>query len=324
VCDGKDVLIGAIMEHVEEAGVHSGDSTTVIPTQNIPPDVLHTLADHTRKIALALGTRGLINIQFAVQGRTVYVLEANPRSSRTVPYVAKATGIPLAKIAAKLAVGKTLQQLGAVAPPRIRHVAVKAPVFPFLKLPGVDAVLGPEMKSTGEVMGIAADYPTAYAKAMEAAGNKLPTQGTVFVSVARPDRSRILAAVQQLASLGFELVATEGTAADLRAAGLTVTTVYKLSDRKSPDAIDLIRQGKVSLIINTPSELMEGPQKRDGFQMRRVAVEGQVPFLATVEAAQVAVQAIAAKRRLDGKFDVRSLQEYAAASAVAPVAAKAV
>jgi carbamoyl-phosphate synthase large subunit len=314
VCDGTEVLVGAIMEHVEEAGVHSGDSTTVIPTQNIPPDVLRTLEESTRKIALALGTRGLINIQFAVQGKTVYVLEANPRSSRTVPYVAKATGIPLAKIAAKVAIGKTLKELGAVAPPRVRHVAVKAPVFPFLKLPGVDAVLGPEMKSTGEVMGIAADYPTSYAKAMEAAGNKLPTEGTVFVSLAKPDRPRVLGAVRQLASLGFKLVATEGTAADLRQAGLEVTTVYKLSDRKSPDAIDLIRNGQVHLILNTPSELMEGPQKRDGFAMRRVAVEGQVPFLATVEAAQVAVQAIAAKRRLAGTFAVQSLQEYAAAS----------
>ncbi|MEA3144271.1 MAG: carbamoyl-phosphate synthase large subunit [Thermoplasmata archaeon] len=317
VCDGQQVLVGAIMEHVEEAGVHSGDSTTVIPTQNIPADVLKTLEEHTKAIALALGTRGLINIQFAVQGKTVYVLEANPRSSRTVPYVAKATGIPLAKLAAKVAVGRTLKELGAVAPPRIRHVAVKAPVFPFLKLPGVDAVLGPEMKSTGEVMGIAADYPTAYAKAMEAAGNKLPTEGTVFVSLAKPDRPRALDAVRQLAKLGFKLVATEGTAADLRAAGLEVTTVYKLSDRKSPDAIDLIRRGEVSLIINTPSELMEGPQKRDGFAMRRVAVEGQVPFLATVEAAQVAASAIAAKRAVAGKFGVQSLQGYAEATRLA-------
>ncbi|HEX2065472.1 MAG TPA: carbamoyl-phosphate synthase large subunit, partial [Candidatus Thermoplasmatota archaeon] len=324
VCDGTDVLVGAVMEHVEEAGVHSGDSTTVIPTQNVPPDVLRTLDDYARRIALALGTRGLINIQFAVQaggagpgGRkpwTVYVLEANPRSSRTVPYVAKATGLPLAKIAAKVAVGRTLRELGVRAPPRIEHVAVKAPVFPFLKLPGVDAVLGPEMKSTGEVMGIAADYPTAYAKAMEAAGNRLPTRGTVFVSLAKQDRPRALDAVRQLARLGFKLVATEGTAADLRAAGLEATTVYKLSDRRSPDAIDLIRNGQVSLILNTPGELMEGPQRRDGFAMRRVAVEAQVPFLATVEAAQVAARAIAAKRRVGGRFGVQSLQEYARAA----------
>jgi carbamoyl-phosphate synthase large subunit len=313
VCDGKDVVIGAIMEHVEEAGVHSGDSTTVIPPQNLSAEVLATIDDYTRRIALALGTRGLINIQYAVQGRTVFILEANPRSSRTVPYVAKATGIPLAKIAAKIAVGKTLREMGIVAPPRPLHVAVKAPVFPFLKLPGVDAVLGPEMKSTGEVMGIAQDYPTAYAKAMEAAGNPLPTQGTVFVSVTKVDRPRILGAVEQLAKMGFDLVATAGTATDLRAAGLGVTTVYKVSDRQAPDAIDLIRQGKVQLIINTPSELMEGPQKRDGFQMRRVAVECQVPFLATIEAAQVAVGAIAAKRRVGGKFEVASLQEYARA-----------
>ncbi|MHB1262246.1 MAG: carbamoyl-phosphate synthase large subunit, partial [Thermoplasmatota archaeon] len=189
VCDGTDVLIGAIMEHVEEAGVHSGDSTTVIPPQNIPAPVLKTLEEYTRKIALGLDTRGLINIQYAVRhvhgGRDgkqkpiAYVLEANPRSSRTVPYVAKATGVPLAKIAAKVAIGRKLADLK-VERPRIGHVAVKAPVFPFLKLPGVDAVLGPEMKSTGEVMGIADDYPLAYAKAMEAAGNPLPVEGTVF------------------------------------------------------------------------------------------------------------------------------------------------
>ncbi len=319
VCDGTDVLLGAIMEHVEEAGVHSGDSTTVIPPQNLSKDVLATVEDYTRKVALGLATKGLINIQYAVQGKTVYVLEANPRSSRTVPYVAKATGLPLAKIAAKVAVGKTLKQLGAVAAPRPKHVAVKAPVFPFLKLPGVDAVLGPEMKSTGEVMGIADDYATAYSKAMTAAGNDLPDEGTVFVSVSKADRPRILGTIEQLAKMGFSLVATEGTAADLRAVGLEVTTVYKLSDHKSPDAIDLIRQGKVHLIINTPSESMEGPQKRDGFAMRRVAVECQVPFLATVEAAQAAVGAIAAQRRAGGPFAVRSLQEYAKASRVVQV-----
>ncbi len=313
VCDGTDVLMGAIMEHVEEAGVHSGDSTTVIPPQNLNADIQARLAKHTRDIALALGTRGLINIQYAVKGEDIYVIEANPRSSRTVPYVAKATGLPLAKIAAKVALGKTLLEQG-YGPdhraPKLNHVAVKAPVFPFLKLPGVDAVLGPEMKSTGEVMGIAEDYPTAYAKAMEAAMNPLPTQGTVFVSVAKQDRPRILDIMRRLAALGFDIVATEGTAHDLRTAGLDVTTVYKLSERKSPDAIDLIKDGRIQLIINTPSELMEAPQMRDGYQMRRAAVEGEVPFLATVEAADAAVGAIVAKRAVKGRFPVRSLQSY--------------
>jgi carbamoyl-phosphate synthase large subunit len=336
VCDGKDVLIGAIMEHVEEAGVHSGDSTTVIPPQNIPEPVLRTLEDYTRKIALGLDTRGLINIQYAVQnvrgGRdgkqtpVVFVLEANPRSSRTVPYVAKATGIPMAKLAAKVAIGRTLAELSwqgkvgaSLEQPNPRHVAVKAPVFPFLKLPGVDATLGPEMKSTGEVMGIADNYPLAYAKAMEAAGNPLPTEGTVFISVAGEDRPRVLDSVRRLAQLGFKLVATGGTAADLRAAGLDVTTVYKVSEKQSPDAIDLLRRGQVQLIINTPSRSMEGPQRRDGYQMRRVAVEAQIPFLATIEAAQAAVGAIAAKRQLAGKpFPVKSLQDYAASGKVVP------
>ncbi len=313
VCDGEDVLLGAIMEHVEEAGVHSGDSTTVIPPQNLSAEIQARLMQHSRDIALALGTRGLINIQFAVKGDDIYVIEANPRSSRTVPYVAKATGLPLAKIAAKVALGKSLVDQG-YGPehraPKFDHVAVKAPVFPFLKLPGVDAVLGPEMKSTGEVMGIAQDYPTAYAKAMEAAMNPLPTEGTVFVSVAKPDRPRILDIVRRLAALGFDIVATEGTAHDLRAAGLDVTTVYKLSERKSPDAIDLIKDGRIQLIINTPSELMEAPQMRDGYQMRRAAVEGEVPFLATVEAADAAVGAIVSKRAVKGRFPVRSLQSY--------------
>ncbi len=310
VCDGDEVLIGAIMEHVEEAGVHSGDSTTVIPPQNLSKVAIETIEAHTKAIAMALGTRGLINIQYACQGDEVYIIEANPRSSRTVPYVAKATGIPLAKIAAKVCLGRKLKDLG-YSTPSIDHCAVKAPVFPFLKLPGVDPILGPEMKSTGEVMGIADDYPTAFAKAMEAAGNPLPTAGTVFISVAKPHRARILASAQALVEQGFSLVATEGTAADLRDAGLEVTTVYKVSERKSPDAIDLIKQDKVQLIINTPSDSMEAPQFRDGYQMRRVAVEHEIPFLATVEAAEAAVGAIKAKRSLDGLFPVQSLQEYA-------------
>ncbi len=316
VCDGEQVLVGAVMEHVEEAGVHSGDSTTVIPPQNLPLDIVQRIEQHTRDIALALGTRGLINIQYAVKDGDIYVIEANPRSSRTVPYVAKATGIPMAKIAAKVTLGKSLRDQGVdvagAAPTRaLRHVAVKAPVFPFLKLPGVDAVLGPEMKSTGEVMGIAADYPTAYAKAMEAAGNPLPTEGTVFVSVAKPDRPRILSIAQRLAALGFDLVATEGTAADLAAAGMAVQVVHKLHERRSPDAIDLIKTGGIQLIINTPSEELEAPQMRDGYQMRRAAVEATVPFLATVEAAEAAVGAIVAKRAVQGRFPARSLQEYA-------------
>lgn len=314
VCDGTDVLVGAVMEHVEEAGVHSGDSTTVIPPQNLPIDIIQRIEQHTRDIALALGTRGLINIQFAVKDGDIYIIEANPRSSRTVPYVAKATGIPLAKIAAKITLGMSLADQGVptrTPTQKLRHVAVKAPVFPFLKLPGVDAVLGPEMKSTGEVMGIAIDYPTAYAKAMEAAGNPLPTEGTVFVSVTKEDRPRVLGIARRLVAVGFDLVATEGTAADLREAGLRVTTVHKLHERKSPDAIDLIKTGGIQLIINTPNELMESAQMRDGYQMRRAAVEGQVPFLATIEAAEAAMEAIVAKKALHGRFPVQSLQEYA-------------
>ncbi len=313
VCDGDDVLIGAIMEHVEEAGVHSGDSTTVIPPQNLSAAVVAKIEQHTKDIALALGTRGLINIQYACKGDDVYIIEANPRSSRTVPYVAKATGIPLAKIAAKVCLGRKLADLGYTTPPRPNHVAVKAPVFPFLKLPGVDAVLGPEMKSTGEVMGIADDYPAAYAKAMDAAGNALPTEGTVFVSVAKRDRERIIPVARDLAAQGFNIVATEGTAAELEAAGVDATVVYKVSERKAPDAIDLIKRKQIQLIINTPGEIMEAPQMRDGYAMRRVAVEHEVPFVATAEAADIVVRAILAKRAAGGHFPVRSLQDYAAA-----------
>ncbi len=326
VCDGHDTVIGAIMEHVEEAGVHSGDSTTVIPPQNLSEGNIATIEDYTRRIALALGTRGLINIQYAVKGEKVYIIEANPRSSRTVPYVAKAVGVPLAKLAAKVAMGRSLDEMGygGVQPHKVLdHVAVKSPVFPFLKLPGVDAVLGPEMKSTGEVMGIASDYAMAYAKAMEAAGNGLPTEGTVFVSMAAKDRPRLLEPARQLVAMGFQIVATEGTAADLRQAGLPVTTVYKVHEKRSPDAIDLIRNGQIQLIFNTPSESMEAPQKRDGYSMRRVAVERQIPFLATAEAAEVAVRAIVAKRAVEGRFPVRSLQAYAAPPAAPEVVEEA-
>ena len=307
VCDGDDVYIGAIMEHIEEAGVHSGDSTCTIPPPSLPADIQRTLELYTKKIALALGVRGLVNVQFAVREGIVYCFEANPRSSRTVPFVAKATGVPLAKIATKVAMGETLKSMN-LPIQRPKHYAVKAPVFPFLKLPGVDAVLGPEMKSTGEVIGIDDDYGRAYSKAMEAAGNRLPAAGSVFLSVRDEDKRRILPIASELHELGFKLYATRGTVQYLRESHVPGEMVFKVGEKGSPDAIDLMRRGAIQLIINTPGDTLEAPARRDGYMMRRVATDLQIPFLATIEAARAAVGAISALRQ--GEVIIKSLQEY--------------
>jgi carbamoyl-phosphate synthase large subunit len=307
VCDGDEVYIGAIMEHIEEAGVHSGDSTCTIPPPSLSPEIQRTLELYTKKIALALGVRGLVNVQYAVKDGIVYCFEANPRSSRTVPFVAKATGVPLAKIAAKVAMGETLKSMG-LPTQRPKHYAVKAPVFPFLKLQGVDTVLGPEMKSTGEVIGIDDDYGRAFYKAMEAAGNRLPREGSVFISMRDEDKRRILPIASELVDLGFKLYATRGTAQYLREFGIASEMVYKVGEKGSPDAIDLMRRGAIQLVINTPSDNLEAPARRDGYMMRRVATDLQIPFVATIEAARAAVGAIAALQK--GEVTIKSLQEY--------------
>ncbi|HEX9816832.1 MAG TPA: ATP-grasp domain-containing protein, partial [Candidatus Thermoplasmatota archaeon] len=307
ICDGEDVYIGAVQEHIEEAGVHSGDSACTIPPPSLEKEVLRTIEMYTKRIALALGVRGLVNMQYAVKDGIVYCFEANPRSSRTVPYVAKATGVPLAKIAARIAMGEKLKDQN-LPTARPKHFAVKAPVFPFLKLQGVDTVLGPEMKSTGEVIGIDDDYGRAYYKAMEAAGNRLPADGSVFLSVRDEDKRRILPIASELVDLGFKLYATRGTAQYLKEFGVACEMVYKVGEKGSPDAIDLLRRGEIKLIINTPSDSMEAPARRDGYMMRRVATDLQVPFLATLEAARAAVGAISALRT--GEVSIKSLQEY--------------
>jgi len=307
VCDGSEVYVGAIMEHIEEAGVHSGDSTCTIPPPSLSSEIRRTLEDYTRKIALGVGVVGLLNIQYAVKDNKVYVFEANPRSSRTVPYVSKAIGIPLAKTGARVALGEKLKDMR-LATAKPKHYAVKAPVFPFNKLPGVDTVLGPEMKSTGEVMGIDEDYGRAYWKAMEAAGNRLPATGSVFVSVRDEDKRKILPVAQEFVNLGFRLYATRGTALTLREHGLPVEIVFKVGEQGNPDAIDLMRKGEIQFIINTPSDLMEAPARRDGFMMRRVAVDLQIPFAATIEAARASVSAIQAMRK--GDVSTKSLHEY--------------
>jgi carbamoyl-phosphate synthase large subunit len=305
VCDGEDVLIGSIQEHIEEAGVHSGDATSVIPPPTLPKDVQDTLRLYTKRIAKNLGVLGLVNIQFAVKDKEVYILEANPRASRTVPFVSKAIGLPMAKIATRVILGERLATMG-VREPRLLHVAVKAPVFPFLKLPGVDAILTPEMKSTGEVMGIDKDVELAFYKAMLAAGVRLPREGAVYLSLRDEDKSKALPLAARLRTMGFTIYATVGTAQYLRDFGVECETAWRISEKHSPDAIDLMRRGVIRLIINTPTQSRGA--RRDGYQMRRLAVELDIPFITTIAAASAAVSAIEAVR--DRGISIRDVKGY--------------
>ncbi len=292
VCDGSEVLIGGIMEHIEEAGVHSGDSACVIPTQSLSKSVLLRVRDYTRKIALGLGVIGMVNLQLAVKNDIVYVLEANPRASRTVPFVSKATGIPLAKIAAKTMMGKKLSELG-YEERDIKHVAVKEVLLPFNKLPGVDTVLGPEMKSTGEVMGIDYDFGRAYYKASISADNELPMQGNVFISVSNEQKDEVIAISRKLKGLGLTLYGTSGTVEYLTQAGIEANLVRKVQEG-SPNVIDLLRRGEIRLIINTP----KGKQSRqDHYQIMRAAVDYAVPYITTLQAAKAAAHAIDALKK---------------------------
>ena len=291
VCDGSEVYIGGILEHIEEAGVHSGDATMVLPPQTLSQDVLDRVREITRKVAFALDTKGLMNLQLAYKDGTVYMLEANPRASRTVPIISKATGIPLAKVATKVMLDRTLAQQGLVGEARMDHIAVKASVFPFLKLPGVDSILGPEMKSTGEVMGIDRSYPAAVWKALIASGQRLPRSGNIYISVAEDDKGeQVVDIARRLSELRFGLFATKGTASFLRSVGLEVTTVYMISEKTSPDALSLMRGGSVQMIVNTPTQ--SSGARRDGFMMRRLAVELEIPMLTTLNGASAAVLAM--------------------------------
>jgi len=304
LCDGEEVVIGGIMEHIEEAGVHSGDSACVLPPISLSSRVVETIKDYTRKMALGLGVVGLINIQYAVRDEVVYVLEANPRSSRTVPFVSKATGLPLAKIAAKLMVGKKLKELGVRERLSLKHMAVKEAVFPFNKLPGVDPTLAPEMKSTGEVMGIDYDFGIAYYKAELAAGMRIPTSGVAFISVKDRDKPKVVRAAKELKDLGFEIVATKGTAEYLRNAGIEARAVHKTTEGR-PNVVDLVINRQVDLIINTPSG--KGPRK-EGYDIRRAAVEYNVPYITTIPAALAAVRGAEAIKK--GEMTTKPLQEY--------------
>ena len=306
-----EVVICGVMEHVEEAGVHSGDSACALPPQTLSASVIADLERHVRVIAEALGVVGLCNVQFAVKDDTCFVLEANPRASRTVPFVAKATGVPVAMVAARVMVGATLEELrreGLLTEPVTGHVSVKEAVLPFNRFPGVDTLLGPEMRSTGEVMGIDATFGLAFAKSQIAAGNRLPVEGTVFLSLADRDKASGLEAARQFAALGFELAATSGTAAMLEAEGVPVATVVaKVGSRGEGevDAVELIAGGKVQLVVNTPRG--RGP-RADGDHIRSTSLSHGVPCLTTVAAARAAAAGIA--DWVSHPLSVRSLQEY--------------
>jgi carbamoyl-phosphate synthase large subunit len=302
LADGSDAHVAGIMQHVEEAGVHSGDSACVIPPMSLGVEMLEEIRATTKRIALELGVIGLINIQYAVAGGELYVIEANPRASRTVPFVSKATGVPLAKVAARLMLGEKLADQELREPPA-GVVSVKEAVLPFARFSGADSVLGPEMKSTGEVMGIAADFPTAFGKAQAAAGVSLPTEGSVFITVTDTDKPAATQIAARFHDLGFELIATGGTAQAIAAMGVPVTPINKIAEG-SPHVVELIRERRCDLVINTPTG---SGARADGYEIRTAAVRHNVPCVTTMTGATAAVRAIAAK--IEGDSDVRSLQE---------------
>jgi carbamoyl-phosphate synthase large subunit len=298
------VVIGGIMEHIEQAGIHSGDSSCVVPAFMVAERHLGTIRDYTRRIARALNVVGLMNVQYALKDDTVYVLEVNPRSSRTVPYISKATGVPLAKIAARVMTGRSLTELGIVDDLQAAGVFVKSPVFPFVRFPGVDTLLGPEMKSTGEVMGGSDNFGVAFIKAMTSAGQRLPESGSVFISVNNTDKPMVLSIARELGQLGFRLTATRGTAAYLRAHGIDVEVVYKVNEGR-PNVADHLVNGTIDLVINTP---LGRESFFDDRAVRRAATMAQVPCITTLTGASASVAAI---RALKGKaLTVRSLQDY--------------
>ncbi len=303
ISDGRTTVIGGLMEHIEEAGVHSGDSACSLPPFSLAPTHIAEMKKQTALLARELQVVGLLNVQFAVEDGEIYVLEANPRASRTVPFVSKATGIPLARLATRVMLGKTLDELGFTRELIPGHVAVKEAVFPFIKFPGVDIVLGPEMRSTGEVMGIDDNFGLAFAKSQMAAGVPLPLKGTVLLTVADKDKGALPAVARGFARLGFKLLATRGTARLLADHGLTVKTVKKMGEGR-PNIVDHIKNGEIDLIINTP--LGKGP-KYDEYHLRRQAMISNVPIITTIRGAQAALEGIAKMR---GGLRVKSLQEY--------------
>ncbi|MFB3764017.1 MAG: carbamoyl-phosphate synthase large subunit [Methanotrichaceae archaeon] len=304
VCDGKDVLIGAIMEHIEEAGIHSGDSACMIPPQTLPNVVLEVVRDYVRRIALGLQVKGIVNLQMAYKNGVVYVLEANPRSSRTIPFVSKAVGLPLAKIAASVMIGHSLKEQGYTEEPKTPYVSVKEVLLPFDKLPGADVLLGPEMRSTGEVMGIDYNLGLAFFKAELSADNQLPLEGVVFISVRDEDKAAVAVAAKKLADSGLKIIATDNTAEYLKRSGIPVEKVNKIFNG-SPNVLDYMKRGEVKLIINTPTTKQS---VKDGYQIRRSAVDYHVPYVTTVQAAQAAADAVLKAKK--DRITIKALDEY--------------
>jgi carbamoyl-phosphate synthase large subunit len=305
ISDGETTVIGAIMEHIEEAGIHSGDSACVIPPFSLSAAMQDRIRDAAKKLAVALEVRGLMNMQLAVKGDDLYVIEVNPRASRTAPFVSKAIGVPLPKLAAKIMAGKTLKELGFTEEVHPTHYSVKEAVFPFSKFTGVDIILGPEMKSTGEVMGIDADFGLAFAKSQMAAGGTLPTQGNVFISVKETDRPNVVRLARGYAELGFTIFATSGTGSEISAAGIEVNILPKLASGQRPNVIDLMKNEDMALIINTPS----GKNPRaDEVKIRTAAMQNRIPIMTTLRGADAALCAI--KSLQGSEVEVRALQEY--------------
>jgi len=305
--DGREVVIGGVMQHIEEAGIHSGDSSCVLPPHSLPPEVVASIEEQTRQLALELGVIGLMNVQFAVKGGAIYVLEVNPRASRTVPFVSKATGRPLAKIAAQVMAGKTLAELGITDGVMPQHVAVKESVFPFAKFPGVDTQLGPEMRSTGEVMGIATTFAHAFGKALRASGMQLPNTGCAFISVKNDDKPAACVIARRLRALGFSILATSGTAQALARARIPATPINKVNEG-SPHVVDAIKAGQVSLVVNTT---VGARSIRDSYPIRRNALLANVPYFTTMAAAMAAVDVLEASAHdARAAYRVRSLQEW--------------
>ena len=304
VADGTDAVIAGIMEHIEQAGVHSGDSSCSLPPVNVPPRVLDQIRETTKALARELGVMGLMNIQFALRGPRLYVIEVNPRASRTVPFVSKAVGIPFAKIAARVAAGEPLSNFD-LEEREPEHVSVKFPVFPFRKFPGVDTILGPEMRSTGEVMGIGPDFGTAYFHAVMAEGSPLPREGTALFCVLDEDKHAVIPAARQLHELGFELIATRGTARALKDAGLPCKEIHKVREGR-PHTVDAIKNGEIQLVVNTSGAI----NRVESFDLRRTTLLTRVPYFTTVSGALAAAHAIATARKAADRPIATALQDY--------------
>ena len=303
ICDGEEVYIAGVMEHIEEAGVHSGDSACALPPYTLSDAIVTELEDQTRRMALELGVRGLVNVQYAIKDDIIYVLEVNPRASRTAPFVAKTTGAPVARLAAKVMAGAKIKDLGIESQP-LNHTAVKEVVFPFARFPGVDTVLGPEMRSTGEVMGIDVDFDRARAKSLVGAGARIPLEGCVSISLRDDDKPLMLNAAKKMLGMGFEIIATGGTAEFLKSSGLDVTRINKVLEGR-PHIVDALKNREVDLVFNTT----EGAQSiKDSRSIRTTALAQKIPCITTATGARSTVRAIEAMRA--GALDVAPLQSY--------------